>query len=126
MLIAVIGFPPWLLIFASYLREAAAYRRFAAPGGNGSITSVRSAGCRYAATGDQGERRPCIQPPVVERAAGDGARYDAVLGQQQGLNVRNPGQPARGDDGDGDGARQRGGGRQVEARQHAVAVDVGV
>src|SRR4029077_8596910 len=100
--------------------------RIASTARSNSITRARLAVCRYAAIADQGQSRPGIEAAVVERAAGDGAGDDAMLRPQQLFDIPDAGKPARGDDGNGDRARERGGGRQVQARQDAVTIDVGV
>ena len=84
-------------------------------------------GCAQdALAGDERERRLGIEAAVVEGAAGDGAFQLSILGLQQRPDVVEAGKAAGGDHGDGDGVGQRQGGRQIEALQHAVAIDVGV
>ena len=72
-----------------------------------------------------GERLARIDPPVIERAAGDGALELAALGRGA-ARCRDRGEPARSDDWDRHGLGQRDGRLPVDARQHAVAVDVGI
>ena len=67
-----------------------------------------------------------VEPAVIERAAGDGAFEDGAVGLEQALDVGERGEAARGDHRDRDGAGERQRRRDVEALQHAVAVDVGV
>ena len=75
---------------------------------------------------EKGQRFLWIDPAVVERPAGDRPFEHRILGLQQGFDVVDGREPARGDDGDFGRPRQLGGGFEVEALQDAVALDVGV
>ena len=81
-------------------RNAAAESKFTLHDRNEVLRSEMTLRC------DQRQRRLGIEPAVVERAAGDGARDHAIFGLHQRLDIRDAGKAARGDDGDGDGARQ--------------------
>ncbi len=67
-----------------------------------------------------------IEPPVIERAAGDGAGELCRARLEQRLDVVDRGEPARGDHRNRDRLGQRDGGVEIEALEHAVARDVGV
>ena len=72
------------------------------------------------------ERGFGVEPPVIERAAGD--RAFELLGArlEQRAHVVDRGEPARGDHRNRDRVGERDGGVEVEPLQHAVALDVGI
>src|SRR5262249_38971537 len=67
-----------------------------------------------------------IELALADRAPGDGAVNAFVLGLAQGLHVVEPGDAAARDYRYRQRLRQRHGGVDVDAGQHAVAADVGV
>src|SRR3954466_12615113 len=67
-----------------------------------------------------------IQVTAVDGAAADDAFDAFVLDGAELLDVLHPGEPAGGNDGNGEGLRQFHGGIDVDAGEHAVAADVGV
>ena len=72
------------------------------------------------------ERLSRIQPPVVKRAAGDGAFEFLGPRRQQRLNVLDRGQAPRSDYGNRNGLRQSNGGVPVDAFEQTVARDIGI
>src|SRR6516162_1772535 len=75
---------------------------------------------------DHSERRARIEATVVKRSAGDRTGDHVILGTQQCLDVCEARKTTRSDHRDGDSLRKGSGGLQVEAREHAIAIDVGV
>src|ERR1700693_6395341 len=75
---------------------------------------------------DQPQRLAGIEPAVIERAAGDGAGQLGGTRVQHLPDVAEGCQPARGDDRDRYGIRQRNGGVEVQALEQPVAGNIGV
>src|SRR5271169_97598 len=70
---------------------------------------------RSAPAADQRQRLAWIKPPVIQRAARNGAGEARAIGLQQPLDVVNRGEPARGDHRNAQGFRERDRRGDVEA-----------
>src|SRR5262249_24637315 len=92
----------------------------------GMTRTLNMSSRRRARRADQPQRVRRIEPAVVERAAGNGAGKFLGARLQQRHHVRDRSEPARGDDGDAHRLGERDGGVDVEAREQAVAGNVGV
>ena len=75
---------------------------------------------------DQGQRLGGIEPPVIERAAGNRAGEVSGARLKQLFHVLDRAEPAGGDHRHGDRFGERDGGVEVEALEQAVAGNVGV
>ena len=81
---------------------------------------------RALAVTDELERALRVEPPVVERAAGDRAFELFRPRLEQRADVVDRGETARGDHRNGDGVGERNGGVEIETLEQPVARDVGV
>src|SRR5581483_3362064 len=80
--------------------------------------------CPHLGRADERQRRRRIQPPVVERAAGDGAFEFLGARIEQRFDVVERSKPAGGDHRNRYRLRERDGGVEIETLQHAVAGNV--
>src|SRR5580704_6016181 len=87
---------------------------------HGMTRTLNMADCRPSGT-QQGERLRRIEPAIVERATGNGARKFFGARRQQRPYVIDRGETARGDDRDRHRVGERDGGVEVQALEHAVA-----
>src|ERR1700674_5995125 len=75
--------------------------------------------CASARGSDQSERRRGVEPAIIKRAARDGAGELLRARRQQGFHVLDRGEPARGNDRNGDRGGERDGGCKSEAPEPA-------